>query len=227
MAGGDEGTSVLLVQPESKSALVHVILVRRCIRPLNPASRGRRGALGGAEGRHPALGAGLVSSGMAYARAVDTRGRGALVRAVVRWLLLAPVAGLACTDSSGEPMNSTVGGPVEVPPWACVPGETQPCPCDDGLEGLMTCDVQGAGFGECDCSPGAVSQGPAPTSTGTGSGTGSDTAGTSMGETTVDPTSGSTSVEPDPSTSESSSSGVVDPSTTSGSSSSSGTGSSG
>jgi hypothetical protein len=112
-------------------------------------------------------------------------------------------------------MNSTVGGPVEVPPWACVPGETQPCPCADELEGLMTCDAQGSGFGECDCSPGAVSQGPPPTSTGTGSDTGSDTA--ASGDTTMDPTSGSTSGEPDPSTSESSSSGVVDPSTTSGS----------
>lgn len=136
-------------------------------------------------------------------------------RAARRWAIaLGPfgLVALACTGSSGELMNSTTGDPPEVPPWSCVPGETQPCPCADGLEGLLTCDAQGAGFGECDCSPGAVSQGPPPTSTGSGSETGSDTAGS--GDTTVDPTSGSSGA-PDPSTT-SSSSGAPDPSTTSG-----------
>lgn len=126
---------------------------------------------------------------------------------------LASVGWVGCTGSSGELMNSTTGDPPEVPPWTCVPGETQPCPCADGLEGLLTCDAQGAGFGECDCSPGAVSQGPPPTSTGSGSETGSDTAGS--GDTTVDPTSGSSGT-PDPTTSGGSSSGTPDPSTTSG-----------
>ena len=150
-------------------------------------------------------------------------------RAARRWAIALGLPGIAlvgvlgCTGSSGELMNSTSDDPPEVPPWSCVPGETQPCPCADGLEGLMTCDAQGAGFGECDCSPGAVSQGPPPTSTGSGSETGSETAGT--GDTTVDATSGSSSGPPDPSTTSGSSSGVVDPSTTG--ASSSGTGSSG
>lgn len=128
---------------------------------------------------------------------------------------------LACSGATGEPMNSTSGGPVEVPPWACVPGETQPCPCPDGLEGLLTCDPQGAGFGECDCSPGAVSQGPPPTSGGTETDTGSGTAGSS--DTASEATSGSTS-PPDPTTSGGSSSGPGSssggPGTTSGTSTS-------
>lgn len=144
-----------------------------------------------------------------------TRSRGARAwTAVAAGLSIA--AGLACSGASGELMNSTSSDPPEVPPWSCVPGETQPCPCADGLEGLRTCDAQGSGFGECDCSPGAVSQGPPPTSTGSDTGTGSGTEATGSsgpGDTTSEP--GSTS-EPDPSTS-GSSSGAPDPSTSGGS----------
>lgn len=120
---------------------------------------------------------------------------------------------LACSGSPGELMNSTSSGNVEVPPWACVPGETQPCPCADGPPGLVTCEPDGTAFGECDCSPGAVSQEPPLTST--GSDTGME--GTATGDTTEGPTSGSTSA-PDPTTtSESSSSGAPDPTTSGGS----------
>lgn len=145
-----------------------------------------------------------------------TRSRGARAWTAVA-VGLSIAAGLACSGSSGELMNSTSGDPPEVPPWSCVPGETQPCPCADGLEGLRTCDPQGSGFGECDCSPGAVSQGPPPTSTGSDTGTGSGTEATSSGSGPGDTTStpGSTS-EPDPSTS-GSSSGAPDPTTSGGS----------
>jgi hypothetical protein len=148
----------------------------------------------------------LVSSGMAYARGVDTRQRRA--RALVAALGLLAVGGLACSGSPAELMNSTSGDPPQVPSWVCVPGETQPCPCADDLDGLLTCSPDGSAFGECDCSPGAVSQGPPLTSTGTetGSGTGTDGTQTGPGDTTLDPTSGSTS-EPDPTTSGGSSSG--------------------
>ncbi|MCX4240659.1 hypothetical protein OEB96_08535 [Paraliomyxa miuraensis] len=133
--------------------------------------------------------------------------------------------GLGCSGSSADIMNSTTGDPVEVPPWACVPGESQPCPCADGLEGLLTCNPEGSGFGECDCSPGAVSQGPPPTSSGTegsGSGTEGDTgsgSGGSAGSTTVDPTTVGSTGTPDPTTSGGSSSGEPDPTTSGGSSS--------
>jgi hypothetical protein len=151
-----------------------------------------------------------------FARGVATRRRAARARATVLGLLLGSVAALACSGSSVELMNSTSDDPPEVPPWACVPGETQPCPCAEGLEGLRTCDPQGSGFGECDCSPGAVSQGPPATSTDTDTGTGSGTAdtGTGPGDTT-DPTPGSTG-EPDPTTS-GGSSGAPDPTTSGGS----------
>ncbi len=174
--------------------------------------RGSKGVEMRASPRAP----GLVSSGMAYVRRIDPQGPGTRAPTIAASLaVLVLVLGLACSGAPGEPMNSTVGGPVEVPPWACVPGETQPCPCEDGLEGLVTCDPQGAGFGECDCSPGAVSQGPAPTSTGSGSDTGSGTAGT--GDTTMDPTGDSSSSgAPDPSTSSSSSTGAPDPTTSGG-----------
>lgn len=154
---------------------------------------------------------------MAYARGTDTRRPGARALAAALGVLLAPVMALACSGSPVELMNSTSDAPPEVPPWACVPGETQPCPCAEGLEGLRTCDPQGSGFGECDCSPGAVSQGPPATSTGSESGTGSGTAdtGTGPGDTTSS-TPGSTS-EPDPSTSGGSSSGAPDPTTSGGS----------
>jgi hypothetical protein len=138
-------------------------------------------------------------------------------------LLLVPVTALGCSGSSAEPMNSTTGDPVEVPPWSCVPGETQPCPCADDLEGLLTCSPDGSGFGECDCSPGAVSQGPPLTSTGTETGTGTGTSGseTGPGDTTIDPTRGSTS-ELDPTTSGDSSSSGPGGSTSTGGSTSSG-----
>lgn len=119
----------------------------------------------------------------------------------------------ACYGGSGEPMNSTGdGGPVDVPPsWGCVPGETQPCACPDELEGLRTCAADGSAFGECDCSPGAVSQGPlatgSDTGTGTGSSSGSDTATeptTSDGTTSAGP---GTTTAPDPTTSGSSTGG--------------------
>lgn len=104
------------------------------------------------------------------------------------------VLGVACGGSSADLMNSTSGDPVDVPPWACVPGETQPCDCSAELEGLQTCAADGSGFGECDCSPGAMSQGPPPTSTGTGTGTetGTETgtAGTADSGSSGDPTTG-------------------------------------
>lgn len=142
---------------------------------------------------------------MAYARGIDPHRpvmRAPTITASLSVLALA----LACGGEPGVPMNGSDGEPPEVPPWACVPGETQPCPCDGDLDGIMTCDPQGAGFGECDCSPGAVSQGPPPTSTGSDSGTASDTGGT------ADATAGTTaeassSGEPDPTTSGGSSSG--------------------
>lgn len=160
---------------------------------------------------------------MAYARGIDPHRP---------WMRAPTIAGsfsvlalaLACAGEPGVPMNGSDGEPPDVPPWACVPGETQPCPCDDDLEGLMTCDPQGAGFGECDCSPGAVSQGPPPTSTGSESGTASDTGGSA--DTTAGSTGGSSSGEPDPTTS-GSSSGVVDPTTSGGSSSSGSSGTAG
>lgn len=88
---------------------------------------------------------------------------------------------------------------------ACLPGETQPCACPDELDGLRVCDAAGSAFGECDCSPGAVSQGPLLTGTESGTGSGSD--GTAGSTTTDDPTGagpgtagpGSTS-GPDPTT---------------------------
>jgi hypothetical protein len=154
----------------------------------------------------------------AYVRSVDLRRWGAAALAAGSSLALCAV--LACSGGSAEPMNDGSGGPVEVPPWACVPGETQPCPCTDGPSGLLTCDPEGAGFGECDCSPGAVSQEPPLTSTGTETGTGTGTeTGTGPSDTTMDP--GSTS-EPDPTTSGgSSSSGAPDPTTSGGSGTSS------
>lgn len=108
----------------------------------------------------------------------------------------------ACSGSSGDPLNSTGdGGPVEVPTSPCLPGETQPCPCPGELDGLRVCDAAGSAFGECDCSPGAVSQGPLLTGTESGTGSGSDgTTGSSTatdGTTRADP--GSTS-GPDPTT---------------------------
>ncbi len=106
---------------------------------------------------------------------------------------------LGCAGSPAEPMNSTTSDPVEVPEWVCVPGETQPCPCADDLDGLLTCNPDGSAFGECDCSPGAVSQGPPLTSTGSGSG--SEGSETGPGDTTIDPTSGGSTTEPDPTTS--------------------------
>jgi hypothetical protein len=148
---------------------------------------------------------GLVSSDMVFARGVDTRRRGARTLAAALGLVLASAGALGCSGAPAEPMNSTSGDPVEVPPWACVPGETQPCPCADDLEGLLTCNPDGSGFGECDCSPGAVSQGPPLTSTGTEAGTGTSGSETGPGDTTMDPTGGSTS-EPDPTTSGDSSS---------------------
>ncbi|MEX1368106.1 MAG: hypothetical protein AB1Z98_33565 [Nannocystaceae bacterium] len=106
-----------------------------------------------------------------------------------------------CPGSSGDPLNSTGdGGPVEVPTSPCLPGETQPCACPDELDGLRTCDATGSAFGECDCSPGAVSQGPLLTGTESGTGSGSD--GTAGSTTTGDTTGGgpgSTS-GPDPTT---------------------------
>ncbi len=124
---------------------------------------------------------------------------------------------MSCGGSSAEPLNSTDdGGPVEVPPWACVPGETRACDCPgEELDGIATCAADGAAFGTCDCSPAAMSQGPLPTSTGTdsGSGTATSDSGSTSGPgpmTTDDPSTGpgpgSTS-NPDPSTSEGSSSG--------------------
>ncbi len=148
------------------------------------------------------------------------RSRGHLRPWLTVWLGLC----LSCGGSSADSLNSTSdGGPVEVPPWACVPGETQPCDCpDEDLDGLQTCGADGAGFGSCDCSPGAVSQGPPPTSTGTGSGTASDsgnddtaTTGASGSSgpgpmTTEDPTTGpgpGTTMGPDPTTGGGTSSG--------------------
>lgn len=122
------------------------------------------------------------------------------------------IALAACSGSSADPMNESVdGGPVEVPPWACVPGETQTCDCPDELDGLRVCDAEGNAFGECDCSPGAVSQGPPPTSGGTETGSGSDTGSgtsmaTSMGTGPATDDGGSTSTgpmattDPDPTT---------------------------
>lgn len=157
---------------------------------------------------------------MAYARGVETKCRGARARTAALGLPLLAVVILACAGEPGELMNSTSSGNVEVPPWACVPGETQPCPCDDGPPGLVTCEPDGAAFGACDCSPGAVSQEPPLTSTGSDTGLGTEgtaTAGTATGDTTADPTSGSTSA-PDPTTtSEGSSSGAPDPTTSGGS----------
>lgn len=146
----------------------------------------------------------LVSSGMAYE---GTHARSGTWLGLVCALGMTLVCSGACSGGSADVMNSTSGGPVDVPPWACVPGETQPCPCPDELDGLLTCNADGTAFGECDCSPGAVSQGPPPTSTGTdgtasgteGSGSASDSTmgGGTMGDsTTVGSTSG-----PDPTTS--------------------------
>ena len=137
-------------------------------------------------------------------RAMSCGGVGG-VAALLGGLVLA----LACSSNPAEPMNSTSGEPVEVPSWACVPGEAQPCPCPDGLDGLRTCNAEGSGFGECDCSPGAVSQGPPPTSSDTGSGTASDTEATVTGDATM---GGVTTGESDPDTS----SGAPDPSTSAG-----------
>lgn len=115
---------------------------------------------------------------------------------------------LGCGGSSPGLLNGTADdGPVEVPPWACVPGETQPCDCPSELGGIRTCDPEGSAFGACDCSPSAVSQGPPPTSTGSDSDTGS---GTDTGQTTASDTTGTgpgNTSDPDPSTSEGGSTG--------------------
>lgn len=124
------------------------------------------------------------------------------------------VLALSCSGSSGEPLNSTTAdGPIDVPPWSCVPGETQPCDCPDELDGVRTCNAEGSAFSECDCSPAAVSQGPPPTGGGTDTGTGTggsgtDTMGTTAADSTSDDGPGNTT-EPDPTTGmgESSSSG--------------------
>ncbi|MCA9654478.1 MAG: hypothetical protein H6712_33035 [Myxococcales bacterium] len=108
----------------------------------------------------------------------------------------------ACSGAPAEDLNSTGDeGPVEVPPWACVPGETQPCACPEELEGLRTCAADGSAFGECDCSPGAVSQGPLPT--GSESGTGDSGSGTAedSGSGTGGATSMGSTTDPDPTTS--------------------------
>jgi len=136
-----------------------------------------------------------------------------------RWGVLGLVLGLGCGGSSADLMNSTSGEPVDVPPWACVPGETQPCDCGAELPGVQTCAADGSAFGACDCSPTAMSQGPQPTGTGTGTGTDTETdtdptGGATMG-TTTDP--GDSSTGPDPTTS------GPDPTTSGGSSGSSGT----
>jgi hypothetical protein len=186
---------------------------RVSVRPRRARGVGDDGRWGAARTR------GLVRLDMAYARGVETNSRGARAGVAVRGLSLFALMSLACAGEPGELMNSTSSGNVEVPPWACVPGETQPCPCDDGPPGLVTCEPDGTGFGACDCSPGAVSQEPPLTSTGSDTATdteGTATAGTATGETTVDPTSGSTSA-PDPTTSEGSSSGAPDPTTSGGS----------
>ncbi len=159
---------------------------------------------------------------------------------LTRWRVLAPLAlaqlgrgsvglgmalGLACGGGAAELMNSTSGDPVEVPPWACVPGENRACDCPDELPGIQTCNAEGSAFGDCDCSPGAVSQGPPPTSTGTGtgsdSGTGDTGSDTGPEPTTDDPTTmgpGSTT-DPDPSTTGGTSTGPGPGSTGGGSSS--------
>lgn len=145
-------------------------------------------------------------------------------RARARGGVLGLALGLACGGSSAELMNSTSGEPVDVPPWACVPGETQPCECGAELPGVQTCAADGSAFGECDCSPTAMSQGPQPTGTGTGTGTDTDTdtdptGGATMGTTTQGTTDpgDSSSGGPDPSTTTSG----PDPTTSGGSSGSS------
>jgi len=124
--------------------------------------------------------------------------------------------GLACGGRPAELMNGTSGDPVEVPPWACVPGESRACACPE-LDGVQVCDAQGAAFGACDCSPGAVSQGPPPT--GEGSGTGDETASGSDGSTTAATSSG-------PGTTGTESTGPGDPTTSAAGTSSGGAGSS-
>lgn len=140
----------------------------------------------------------LVRSGTTFGRVRTTFGRVSTTFGLGLALVLA-----ACSGATSEPMNSTGDdGPVEVPPWACVPGETQPCACPDELEGLRICNADGSAFGECDCSPGAVSQGPlatgTETGTGSGSGTGMATDATDTGTmTTMGP---GTTTDPDPTT---------------------------
>ena len=74
-------------------------------------------------------------------------------------------------------------------------------PSPEELEGLRTCAADGSAFGECDCSPGAVSQGPLPT--GSESGTGDSGSGTAedSGSGTGGATSMGSTTDPDPTTS--------------------------
>ncbi|MEM9457407.1 MAG: hypothetical protein AAGF11_24720 [Myxococcota bacterium] len=128
----------------------------------------------------------------------------------LRWIGGGLLLGMACGGSSAGLMNSTSGTPVEVPPGECVPGQTQPCDCSAQLGGLQTCLADGSAFGECDCSPAAMSQGPPPTGTGTSTGTGTAGTADTTANTTANTTAGlegsSTVIDP-------SSSGPPDPTT--------------